>query len=131
MDLRRIVAVAAGAMVGATLRWGVVRLLGADGLDAALLTVNVAGCLFLGFVAELPRREASQNAEAFLGAGLCGSLTTWSSLALDTASDLRDGAWLQGSSWLALNLVLGVTSAVTGRSLGRRRTERAAAGARP
>ena len=129
MDLRRTLAIATGAMVGAALRWGITRLLGADGLDAALLGVNVAGCLVLGFVAEFPRRTFTRDHRAFLGAGLCGSLTTWSTLALETASDLRDGAYLDASSWLVLNLVVGVTAAVAGRALGRGRAGRRPSGA--
>ena len=124
MDTRRALAIAVGAMVGSSLRWGLTRLLGADGLDVALLSVNVVGCLVLGFVAQYPQSRFSRDHRALVGAGLCGSLTTWSSLAIETASDLRGGAYLDASSWLVLNLVVGLSAAVVGRALGRRRGPR-------
>lgn len=132
MDARRSLAIGLGAMVGAVLRWSVTRLLGPDALDAALLVVNVAGCAALGYLTALVRRPAGvapaptrrttpgRTTEAFLGAGLCGSLTTWSSLALTTAEHLRDGAWATGGSWLAVNLVVGLAAAVAGRHLAGR-----------
>lgn len=121
MDLRRAVAVALGAMAGAGIRWAAIRAFGADSIDAVLLGVNVAGCFALGIIAELPPPELDTRTKALLGAGLCGSLTTWSSLAVETAAGLRAGEWLAAPVWMALNLSVGITAAVLGRELGRRR----------
>lgn len=121
MDARRAAAVALGAVVGASLRWAVIRLLGPSALDPALLLVNVAGCLALGVVSQLPPRDMTTTSKAFLGAGLCGSLTTWSSLALQAAADVRSGAWLEAASWLTVSLVVGLSAAAIGQHVGRRR----------
>lgn len=121
MDARRAVAVAAGAVLGASLRWAATRMAGPDGLDLVLLGVNVAGCLLLGTVSRLPPHRSSPGTQPFLEAGLSGSLTTWSSLALRTAEELRDGAWLAGGAWLVLNLAVGLAAAWVGRWLGHTR----------
>jgi CrcB protein len=120
MDPRRAVAVAIGAMVGAGIRWAALRVFGAGAVDAVLLSVNVAGCLLLGVLSQLPPPAVDSRTMAFLGAGLCGGLTTWSSLAVETAADLRVGDWMPAAPWLAVNLVAGTAAAVAGRRLGRR-----------
>lgn len=121
MDTRRAVAIALGAMAGAGIRWAATRALGAESIDVVLLSVNVAGCLLLGVVAELPPPDIDSRTRALLGAGLCGSLTTWSSLAVQTAAGMRAGEWLDASAWLSANIALGVLAAIGGRSLGRHR----------
>ncbi len=121
MDPRRAAAIALGAMAGAGIRWAATRAFGAQSIDAVLLGVNVAGCLLLGFVSELPPADIDSRTKALLGAGLCGSLTTWSSIAVETAADLRAGEWLGASGWLSANITVGVLAAVVGRSAGRRR----------
>ncbi len=77
--------VAAGGIVGALARWGVVELL--DRPTPALLVVNTVGSAALGIVVvRWPR--ADQPERLALGVGLCGGLTTFSSFALDVASRL-------------------------------------------
>lgn len=129
MDARRarspriLAAVAAGAVVGAGTRWAVLAALGPGAVHLSLLLVNVAGCVALGLVAELPpgrteRAAVEADLRAMLGAGVCGSLTTWSSLAVESAGDLRRGAWAVALGWLAANLAGGLAAAVGGRRLG-------------
>lgn len=121
MDPRRAIAVALGAMAGAGIRWAAIRAFGVDSIDAVLLGLNVTGCLALGLISELPPPEVDTHTKALLGAGLCGSLTTWSSLAVETAAGLRGGEWLGASVWLSVNLAVGIGAAVLGRELARRR----------
>ena len=121
MDIRRAVAVGIGAMAGASIRWAATRTFGDESLNAVLLGVNVAGCLLLGLVSELPPPDLDSRTRALLGAGLCGTLTTWSGLAVQTATGLRAGTWLAASTWLCANIAVGLTAAVAGRHLGRRR----------
>ncbi len=123
MDARRVAAVALGAVIGASIRWAVVRVLGTSALDGALLIVNVVGCLALGAVSQLPPKDMTTTSKSFLGAGLCGSLTSWSSLALQAAADIRSGAWSEAAWWLAVSLVVGLAAAAVGQFLGRRRWE--------
>lgn len=80
MTATDLLLVALGGAVGAP-----VRFLAGHWLDRALpwgtLLVNVVGSTLLGALAALALDGA---AYALLGTGLCGGLTTWSSLAVQT-----------------------------------------------
>ena len=115
MDLRRTAAIAVGAATGAGIRWALTRALGPGGVDAALLTVNLAGVTLLGLLTGARPGAVDARTEALLGAGFCGALTTWSSLALHTATEFRAGSWVEPSVWLTANLVGGVALAVAAR----------------
>lgn len=120
MDLRRSVAIVVGAAAGAGIRWALTTALGPSGVDAALLTVNLTGAALLGLLTGARPGALDARTEALLGAGFCGALTTWSSLALRTATEYRAGYWLGSSVWLVANLIGGVAMAVTARMLLRR-----------
>jgi CrcB protein len=120
MDLRRTAAIAVGAAAGAGIRWALTRALGPGGVDAALLTVNLLGATLLGLLTGARPGAVDARTEALLGAGFCGALTTWSALALHTATELRSGSWIEPSVWLTANLVGGVVLAVAARGVLRR-----------
>jgi CrcB protein len=120
MDLRRSAAIAIGAAAGAGIRWALTRALGPGGVDAALLVVNLTGVTLLGLLTGARPGAVDARTEALLGAGFCGALTTWSSLALHTATEFRAGSWIEPSAWLTANLVGGVALAVGARRVSRR-----------
>ncbi|MFV0316957.1 MAG: fluoride efflux transporter FluC [Microthrixaceae bacterium] len=140
MRRRTASAIVLGAIVGAALRWAVSRWAGPGGIDPALLAVNTAGAALLGYVATAttvgPRSGTTrpwparvEELPALLGAGLCGALTTWSSLALRTAEQFRAGPLLSPSLWLSSNVVLGLAAAFGGRAVaGIRRDARRTGG---
>ena len=107
--------VAAGAVPGALLRWQTAVLLGPDlppgGSD---LLVNGVGSLLLGWLVTRPSR---QHLQLLLGAGFCGSLTTFSSWMLVTAR-LQQQGFVMGLLWLALGLAVGLAMAWLGQRLG-------------
>jgi len=117
MDLRRAMAVAVGAVAGAGLRWTALWLAGPSAATAAVLAVNVVGAAVLGAIAGLPSARRREPRDALVGAGFCGALTTWSTLAVQVATDLRAGDWAVGLGWLCANLVLGTIAAVAGHRL--------------
>lgn len=122
MRPRAAVAIAVGAIAGAALRWGVTLWSGPGGIDLALLVVNTVGAALLGFVAELgppAHRRTGSSFQPLIGAGFCGALTTWSSLALRTAEQLRDAAAPAAATWLVANILLGCLAASAGRALVR------------
>jgi fluoride exporter len=57
------------------------------------LTVNLLGCLFVGFVAGLGEQKMALSPEAklFLITGFCGAFTTFSALILETAGLTKSG----------------------------------------
>lgn len=112
-------AIFAGGLVGTLLRVGVDRALPADhGWPWATLVVNVAGAALLGWVTTWTPRSASRL--AFAGSGVCGALTTFSTLQLETLRLAHDGRSGLAAAYLAVSVAAGVAAAVAA-SVGARR----------
>lgn len=122
-----LLAVALGGALGATLRWlvtlGVARSLAptrAAGLPLGTVLVNVVGCFLLAWLlAAGPRSGLGPWTRLFLGTGLLGALTTFSTYGLDA-----HGLIVQGRSGAALlyvggTLVLAGLAVMLGWGLGR------------
>ncbi len=103
-----------GAMVGAPLRFltdqVVTRALGSR-FPFGTLTVNVVGSAALG---ALVGAGASSPVLAFLGAGLCGGLTTYSTFGYETMRLVEDGAYGYAAVDVAGSLLLGLGAAFAG-----------------
>jgi CrcB protein len=110
------VAVAAGGAVGALARAGLAEVLPptAAGWPWGTLLANVAGTLLLALLA---RRAVAGRARLALGPGLCGALTTFSTLQLELVALLREGAAATAAGYAAVSLAAGLAAA----SLARRR----------
>jgi CrcB protein len=95
VDRREIAAVFAGGIVGALLRAGAVDALPhtAGEWPWATFLVNVAGAFALGyFTTRLQERlPLSAYRRPFLGTGICGALTTFSTMQLEILSMLDGG----------------------------------------
>ena len=128
---RTWLAIAAGGVVGAWVRWlvfvvfddlGWWRIGDQFGMQPATLAVNIAGCGALGFASRALQRERLRFA---VTVGFCGALTTMSTLAVDVVEILRLNA--DSETWalahLGLAVVGGVIAFVIGRQLGRRPVE--------
>lgn len=114
-EARRFLLVASGAIPGALLRWQAAVQLGPHlppgGSDAL---VNGVGSLLLGW---LVTRSSRQELQLLLGAGFCGSLTTFSSWMLVTQRLQKQG-FMVGLLWLASGLAVGLAMAWLGQLLG-------------
>lgn len=85
-ELRRLAAIYAGGVAGALLRVGLAQAapVGPGGWPWATFAVNMAGALLLGyFFARLRDHPEESLAHPFLGTGICGTLTTFSTLQLE------------------------------------------------
>jgi CrcB protein len=93
-DRDRVLAVAGGAVAGATLRWAVTTGAPTGRFPWAVLLVNVVGSFLLGVV--LAAEWTHPRAHLFLhdaaGIGFCGSLTTFSTFAVEVVDLTRAGA---------------------------------------
>lgn len=70
-------------------------------------TVNVVGCLVLGLLTgAVTAGAASSQLQLFLGAGLCGALTTYSTFSYETLRLAEDGA----NFYAAVNAVVSVVA---------------------
>ena len=99
--------IAVGAMAGASLRYGVSRWItvGDGPFPFRTLLVNVAGSFVLGVLTGLAQEHGlGTNALLVIGAGFCGSLTTFSTVSVDVASRPRR-RWRYGLVMVAACLV--------------------------
>jgi CrcB protein len=123
-DHIELVAVFAGAVGGAIARGALGRTLetAPDHWPTATLIVNLLAALALGFFAARLRQHPAPNPRhrAFLGAGVCGTLSTFSTLMLELLRMIDAGdAWLAlgyGSTSIAGGLL---AVALGGRLAGR------------
>jgi CrcB protein len=118
-------AVALGGALGGLARAGAVKLapVHAGAWPWATFAVNVAGCLILGYVATflLARRPRAILPLAFAGAGICGALTTFSTLELEIARLSRDGHVGLAGAYAAATLAAGALAIVLSSALARRK----------
>lgn len=78
----------------------------------AVLIVNVVGSFLAGVALALTQTEVIPAAAGVvIIAGLCGGLTTFSTLAVETVELVMQGRARVAARSIALNLVLGVTAA--------------------
>jgi CrcB protein len=125
MNVWHMLAVGVGGAIGSIARFLVSRqtVLLVPGYPAlGTLIVNVVGSLAIGFLAGagVQHRWLSDEGRIFLVTGVLGGLTTFSSLALETALLSRHPAplWL-GATHLAANLLLGLAAVLLGEWLAR------------
>jgi CrcB protein len=114
---RELAAVIAGGMLGTAARFALDSLLphGPRDFPIATLLVNVAGALALGFLVARVWSKSPSWLRAGLGAGLLGSFTTFSALAVSLVSL---GFGWTALLYLALSVVLGLGAALAGLQLG-------------
>jgi fluoride exporter len=100
MTARNLIGVALGALIGATLRWLAVALAPVGSPTWALVAVNGAGCLLMGYSMGTETGRP-QDRQLLLTAGLCGALTTMAGFAVDTASLLDASRWSSAVAYVA------------------------------
>lgn len=104
-----------GAAIGAVARYDFTKLVNnhkMTGFPTATLVINWLGALLLGI---LTARLISQpNWLVFLGTGLCGGFTTFSTMANECLSLLQEKAYLTFAWYLGLTLVGGISLAALG-----------------
>ncbi|MEJ2871730.1 fluoride efflux transporter CrcB [Actinomycetospora sp. OC33-EN08] len=118
-----VAAVALGGALGALARWGLSLAwpTPAGGFPTTTLLVNVVGCLLMGIlvvhVAEV--RTAHPLVRPFLGVGVLGGFTTFSTFAVDAQHLLAAGRLGPALGYLGATVVGSVGAAWLGLVLGR------------
>ncbi|MGW0473879.1 fluoride efflux transporter CrcB [Streptomyces coeruleorubidus] len=78
-------------------------------------TVNVIGCLVLGFVSgAVVAGAASSQVQLLLGTGLCGALTTYSTFSYETLRLAEDGARFYAAANVVASVGAGLGAAFAG-----------------
>lgn len=120
---RELAAVAVGGLLGTGLRFALDTALphADDGFPLSTLVVNVVGAFVLGFLVARAWSRVAGWVRAGLGAGLLGSFTTFSALAVSLVALARSDEWMLALAYLAATLALGLSAAWLGLRLGRPR----------
>jgi len=127
-----IALVALGGAVGTAVRALLAQAFPAvDGISWSILTINVVGAFCLGLLLDtLARRGPDvgrrRSLRLFVGTGVLGGFTTYSTLADDTARLLDGGRWAAGGGYALLSVVLGLAAVVAGLAVAGALTKRAA-----
>jgi fluoride exporter len=124
IDARELAAIFAGGFLGAVARAGLVEALPHDAGQWPWPTflVNLAGAFALGYFATRlqERLPLSSYRRPFLGTGLCGALTTFSTMQLELLRML-DGRHLGlAAAYAATSLVAGFVAVAAATNLVRR-----------
>ena len=111
---RELVAVFTGGLLGTGARLAIDTLVGQP---VSTLAINVAGSFALGLLVARLWSSAAPWLRAGLGAGLLGSFTTFSAVAVTVVSL---GLSWSAAAYLALTLALGLAAAWAGLRIGGR-----------
>ncbi len=84
--------------------------------------VNIVGAFLLGYFTTrlLERLPVSSYRRPLLGTGLCGGLTTFSTMQVETVGMLEHGNWGLAAGYTAASLALGLVAVVLATALVRR-----------
>ena len=112
-----------GGFIGAILRFTIsakVQSLQTSIFPLGTLVVNTLGCFAIGFLmALLDRGWLPSEARLFLGAGLLGALTTFSTFSWESLDLIRAGSPTLALVNILSSLVLGLAGAAAGLFFGR------------
>lgn len=117
-----LVAVALGGVLGGSARYGVDLLVPAStGFPWATFAVNVTGaaCLGLLLVLVLELWRPTRYVRPFLGVGLLGSMTTFSTWMVETDRLIASGAPLVAMAYVLASVAAGLAATVLGMTTGR------------
>lgn len=117
MDARRwdiVLVVAVGGALGSLARWGLAETLphASDRVPWSTLTANVVGAFLLGalMVVVLEVGRPGRYLRPFLGVGVLGGFTTFSTYMLDTRTLLAAGEPLRAGGYLFGTLLAGLVA---------------------
>lgn len=123
-DRRELAAIFCGGIVGALARTGLSQAFpdSADTWPWAIFSVNVVGAFLLGyFVTRLAERlPTSAYQRPFLGTGVCGALTTFSTVQLELYKMVRAHEWALAAGYAVATLVASFAAITLATALARR-----------
>jgi fluoride exporter len=125
VDRRELAAIFLGGAIGALARYGLARALPHDpgSWPWATFCVNVAGALALGYLTTRLQERLPPTAyrRPLLGTGLCGALTTFSTMQVELLQMLDDGRSGLAAGYAAASVAAGVLAIAAATNLVRAR----------
>jgi len=109
-DPRKLLAIYAGGVLGALLRVGLAEAASTDPGEWpwATFAANMAGALLLGYFFALFREHSEERLHhPFLGIGICGTLTTFSTMQLELYEMVEGGHGGLAAAYLTATLAAG------------------------
>jgi fluoride exporter len=123
-DRRELAAVFLGGAIGTLARAGLSHVLAVPPGHWPWPTfiVNIVGAALLGYFTTrlLERLPASGYRRPLLGTGLCGGLTTFSTMQVETVTMLEHGHYLLAAGYTVASIVLGLLAVQVTTALVRR-----------
>ena len=123
-DRRELAAIFAGGFIGAIARAGLAEWLAYEPGDWpwATFLINIAGAVLLGyFTTRLQERlPLSAYRRPFLGTGVCGALTTFSTMQLELLQMLDHDRYALATAYAAVSIVAGLLAVAAATNLTRR-----------
>lgn len=111
--LLQLVLVAVGGAVGAAIRWTIADAWVTNGFPWPTLIVNVVGCALLAiFTAD----GIPTTVQRLLGAGMCGGLTTFSTLSIEVVQLLETDQRITAITYVAASVTLGLAAFIGARA---------------
>jgi fluoride exporter len=124
MDRQELAAIFAGGAIGAIVRATLAQTLpsSAGSWPWATFVVNIGGALLLGYaITRLQERlPPSLYARAFIGTGLCGALTTFSTLMVELVRMAQAAHWVLAVAYGLTSVVCGLGAIFVATKLVRR-----------
>jgi fluoride exporter len=118
-----LVSIGSGGALGSVARYEVALAVPhtPGGFPWATFLVNITGSLALGLLMTLvmERWPPTRYVRPFVGIGVCGGYTTWSTFMTDSTLLARDGHLAMAVGYLAATLVCGLAATIAGIGLGR------------
>jgi CrcB protein len=125
VDRREIAAIFVGGAIGALARYGLAEALPHDAgtWPWATFAVNIAGALALGYLTTRLQERLPPTAyrRPLLGTGLCGALTTFSTMQVELLQMLDDGRSGLAAGYAAASIAAGVLAIAATTNLVRAR----------
>lgn len=117
-----LIAIAIGGAIGALLRAGLSEAFPSDDWPWITLGVNLLGTVALAMLSALLawRPHLPHWLNPLVGIGVCGSLTTFSTMQLEAVTAMRDGYSARGVLYITSSVLLGLAAVVATRAVARR-----------
>lgn len=110
--IKSILLVAIGGSLGSVLRYIANVLVSKNmpgKLHFATFTVNIIGCLLIGFlIGYLSKQSESENLKLLLVTGFCGGFTTFSTFGLENYSFIQSGNIITSLLYTTISIIIGI-----------------------